>query len=96
MRRTQVQLDEHIYRLAKERAYEEGVSLSAVVREALAQYVLDVPSARPLTLEDFGFVGIGRSDQGDLSPVSENHDEALARALEEELAEKRPQGIEES
>ncbi len=90
MRRTQVQLEEHIYRLARQKAYENGVSLSAVVREALAQYVI-VEQQKPLTLDDFGFVGIGRSKDDDLSPVSENHDEALARALEEELAEKRPQ-----
>ena len=89
MRRTQVQLEEHVYRLARQKAYEDGVSLSAVVREALTLNVTS-PQRRPLTIEDFGFVGIGSSDQGDLSPVSENHDEALARALEEEMAEKRP------
>ena len=90
MRRTQVQLEEHIYRMARQKAYEDGVSLSAVVREALTQYVTS-PPRRPLTIEDFEFVGIGSSEDDDLSPVSENHDEALARALEEEMAEKRPQ-----
>ena len=90
MRRTQVQLDETIYRIARQKAHEDGVSLSAVVREALAQYVVG-GQRKPLTLEDLGFVGIGRSKDDDLSPVSENHDEALARALEEEMAEKRPQ-----
>ena len=88
MRRTQVQLDEYIYKLARQKAYEDGVSLSAVVREALELYVTGL-QRQPLTLEDLGFVGIGSSDD-DLSPVSENHDEALARALEEEMAEKRP------
>ena len=34
-----------------------------------------------LTVEELGFVGIGRSEQGDLSPVSERHDEALGKAL---------------
>ena len=89
MRRTQVQLDEYIYKLARQKAYEDGVSLSAVVREALELYVTGL-QWQPLTLEDLGFVGIGSSDDDDLSPVSENHDEALARALEEEMAEKRP------
>ena len=89
MRRTQVQLDEYIYKLARQKAYEDGVSLSAVVREALELYVTGLQQ-QPLTLEDLGFVGIGSSDDDDLSPVSENHDEALARALEEEMAEKRP------
>jgi hypothetical protein len=32
---------------------------------------------RTLTVEHLGFVGIGRSVQGALSPVSERHDEAL-------------------
>ena len=33
------------------------------------------------TMEDVGFSGVGRSEQGDLSPVSERHDEALGEAL---------------
>ena len=33
------------------------------------------------TLRDLGFGGIGRSEQGDSSPVSERHDEALGEAL---------------
>lgn len=66
------------------------MSLSAVIREALELYVTG-RQTQPLTLEDLGFVGIGRSGDGDLSPVSEIHDEALARALEDEIFEKRPQ-----
>ena len=88
MRRTQIQLDEHIYKLARQKAFDQGVSLSAVVREAVAQYVTTY-QPQALTLDDLGFVGIGSSNQGDLRPVSENHDEALARAIEEEMAEKR-------
>ncbi len=82
-------VDDYVYRLALQKANAEGVSLEAVVRDALEQDLTD-SQRRPLSLEDLGFVGIGRSDGGDSSPVSENHDEALARALEEELAEKRP------
>ena len=33
------------------------------------------------TIEDLGFVGVGCSEQGGLSPVSERHDEALGKAL---------------
>ena len=80
MKRTQIQLDESIYKLARRRAFDEGISMAAVVREALAQYLTtDRPPA--LTIEDLGFVGVGSSDQGDLSPVSERHDEALEEAL---------------
>ena len=80
MKRTQIQLDESIYKLARQRAFDEGISMAAVVREALAQY-LTTDRAPALTIEDLGFVGVGNSDQGDLSPVSERHDEALEEAL---------------
>ena len=80
MKRTQIQLDESIYKLARRRAFDEGISMAAVVREALAQY-LTTDRTPALTIEDLGFVGVGSSDQGDLSPVSERHDEALEEAL---------------
>ena len=80
MKRTQIQLDESIYKLARQKAFDEGVSMAAVVREALAQY-LTADSTPDLTIDDLGFVGVGRSDQRDLSPVSERHDEALGQAL---------------
>ena len=34
-----------------------------------------------LTVEELGFVGIGRSELGGLSQVSERHDEAQGKAL---------------
>ena len=52
MKRTQIQLDETIYELARQRAFSEGKSMAAVIREAVAQY-LTAPSSRPLTLDDF-------------------------------------------
>lgn len=80
MIRAHVQLDETTYRLARSKASDNGVSFASLVREALQQY-LARESGNPLTIEDLGFVGIGSSDQGNLSPVSERHDEALAEAL---------------
>ena len=80
MKRTQIQLDESIYKLARQKAFDEGVSMAAVVREALAQY-LTTDRTPALIMDDLGFVGVGSSDQGDLSPVSERHDEALEEAL---------------
>ena len=80
MKRTQVQLDESTYNQARQKAFDEGISMAAVVREALAQY-LTTDSTRALTVDDLGFVGVGKSHQGDLSPVSERHDEALEQAL---------------
>lgn len=77
MRRTQIQLDEPLYELAKQRAFAEGKSMSAVVREAVAQYVAS-PSRRPDSLESFRFIGSGRSQPDGPQPLSERHDEALA------------------
>lgn len=78
MVRTQIQLDEETYRAARRAAFERHVSLSAVVREALAASLPDLP--RPPRGEDFAFVASGRSRQGALAPVSERHDEALEEA----------------
>ena len=80
MKRTQIQLDEPTYKLARQKAFDEGVSMASVVREALRQYLTSDQPYTP-TIEDLGFVGIGRSEQGDLMPVSERHDEALAEAI---------------
>ncbi len=80
MRRTQIQLDEPTYQLARRRAYQQGKSLSAVIREALAEAFGREP-VRRLALKDFTSVGIGRSRQGALAPVSERHDEALIEVV---------------
>ncbi len=88
MRRTQIQLDEQTYQLVRRRAYEQGKSLSAVVRETLAEAFGQAP-ARRLALKDFTSVGIGRSRQGALAPVSERHDEALVEAVAEKTRRSR-------
>lgn len=81
MKRTQIQLDERTYAVLRRRAYERGCSISALVRDALAQSLAAPAPKRPLTLKQFTFIGAGRSRQGKLSPVSERHDEALAEAF---------------
>jgi hypothetical protein len=83
MKRTQVQLDERTYEALRRAAYEQGRSISSIVRDTLAE-ALDtkVPGRiKRMRLSDFGFVGSGRSRQGKEGPVSERHDEALARTL---------------
>ena len=77
MRRTQIQLDEKTYALAKQRAFAESKSLAAVVREALAHY-LTASSGSPVGPESFSFIGSGRSRSDSPVPLSERHDEALA------------------
>ena len=76
MRRTQIQLDDATYEMARRRAFSEGKSMAAVVREALTQY-LAPRAARPLTMDSFTFIGSGRSKPGGPRPLSERHDEAL-------------------
>lgn len=77
MRRTQIQLDEKTYALAKQRAFAESKSLAAIVREALAHY-LTTSSGSPTGPEGFSFIGSGRSRPDSPIPLSERHDEALA------------------
>ena len=81
MKRTQVQLDANTYEALRRRAFEQGRSLSALVRESLAEFLGTGKRKRRLTMQDFTFVGSGRSRQGRLTPVSERHDEALDEAF---------------
>ena len=78
MKRTQIQLDEQIYRRLRDEAHAQHTSIAALVREALQEHLGLHPRKR--RMEDFTFVGSGCSEQGDLEPVSERHDEALAEA----------------
>ncbi len=87
MKRTQVQLDETSYELLRRKAHERRVSVAAVVREAVGQYLAEAPP-RKRTLADFKIMGIGRGEPSEYSPVSENHDEFLGDALYEEIQEK--------
>ena len=44
---------------------------------------------KPPKFEDFTFIASGRSEPSDEDPISENHDETLAKDLYEEMMEKR-------
>ena len=85
MKRAQIQFDDATYAALRRRAYEEHRSISSVVREELRKILLPEKPRKHLTLKDFPFVGAGRTKQGDLSPVSERHDEALAEAIFEDI-----------
>lgn len=84
MKRTQIQLDERTYEALRRRAFEKGCSMSSLVRELMARSLGTSTATQQPTIKDFTFIGAGRSRQGRLSPVSERHDEALAKALKEE------------
>ncbi len=75
MRRTQVQLDNDIYELLRQEAFNEGVSISELVRRIIRRYM--EAGDRTAQAASLSFVGMGESVQGDLAPVSERHDEAL-------------------
>lgn len=78
MRRISIQIDEQVYASLRRRAFEEKRSIASIVRECLEK----AESAKSTAvIGDFRFVGIGSSRQGNRSPVSENHDRALADAL---------------
>jgi len=83
MRRTLIQLDEETYQKVRERAFRQERSMASVVRELIARGLEGEAGrkTRPRSRR-FSSVGAGRSTQGSLSPVSERHDEALARAFD--------------
>lgn len=81
MKRTQIQLDANTYEALRRRAFVQGRSLSALVRESLAEYLGTGKRKQRPTIQDFTFISSGRSRQGRLSPVSERHDEALAEVF---------------
>ena len=81
MRRTQIQIDEETHAALRRAAYEQGRSMSSLVRDTLSKAFGPARKGRRRTLKQFPFVGAGRSKQGELSPVSERHDEALAEAF---------------
>jgi predicted CopG family antitoxin len=75
VRRTQLQLDDDIYELLRQEAFNEGVSISELVRRIIRRHI--EAGDRIAQAESLSFVSIGESVQGDLAPVSERHDEAL-------------------
>ncbi len=76
MKRTQLQLDEDTYQLLRTKAFEQGITVAAVIRKILHQFVR-VPKRPTTRLKDFTFIGSGSSDPSNLDPISERHDEAL-------------------
>lgn len=82
MRRTLVQLDEDTYRKLRQKAFRQERSISSLVRAMVVQGLEGEARTKPKRVGQFLSVGVGRSRQGRLSPVSERHDEALTAALE--------------
>jgi len=84
MRRTQIQLDEATWTALRRAAYERGTSMSSVVRETLAGTFGASAGKRkkkPRSARLLSIVGIGKSADNDLKPVSVNHDDAFVEAV---------------
>jgi len=77
MKRAQIQIDEEVYELLRNRAFKEKKSIAGVIREIVKKDISQSDRHRSSSIKDFTFIGIGRSKQGPLKPVSERHDEAL-------------------
>jgi len=80
MKRTQIQLDDETHAALRKIAYESGASMASVVRDTLSRAL---GTARPGERKPkLTFIGMGRTRQGRGAPVSEQHDEAFAEAIE--------------
>ena len=77
MRRTQLQLDDVTYQKLRGTAFQEGVSMAQVIREALAEYLTEAPR-QPAPMVRYSFIASGQSTGPSSQPISERHDEALA------------------
>ena len=82
MKRTTIFTDQDTLHELKRIAYEQGQPVSAVIREALAQYV----STRRPAARRFSFTWIGDSGLGDLA---RNADKYLAEIYEERHAARK-------
>ena len=80
MKRTQIQLDDATHAALRKIAYESGASMASVVRDTLSRAL---GTTRPVERKPkLKFIGMGRTRQVRGAPVSENHDEAFAEAIE--------------
>lgn len=79
MKRTQIQLDERIWGILRERAFHEKRSIADVVREMLQMHIDERPKPRRISF--FSFIGAGASRGRGRGRIAERHDEALGEAL---------------
>jgi predicted CopG family antitoxin len=82
MKRAQVQIDEEVYELLRHRAFKEKKSIAGIIREIVKKDISQSDRRRSSSVKNFKFIGVGRSKQGSLKPVSERHDEALEEAFQ--------------
>ena len=78
MRRTQLQLDDATFQVLRRTAFDEGISMAALMRRIVDDYLGASRTQKRRLLTDFKFIGAGRSESSEFDPISERHDEALA------------------
>lgn len=81
MIRTQVQLEERVWQKLRGRAFAERRSIADLMREAIRKDLGLAKPKRKWRLEDFTFVGAGRSRGPGAGTIAERHDEELAKAI---------------
>ena len=77
MKRVSIGLDNDLYEILRDQAFREKKSIAGVIREIVKKDISQSDRHRSSSKKDFTFIGVGRSKQGPLKPVSERHDEAL-------------------
>lgn len=82
MKRAQIQIDEEVYELLRNRAFKEKKSIAGVIREIVKKDIFQSDRHQSSSIKDFAFIGVGRSRQGPLKPVSERHDQALEEVFQ--------------
>lgn len=80
-----IQLEEPLYEMLKNRAFETRQSLSALIRQTLAKAFRVKPRKKKLRISQFKFIGMGHSG---LRDVAERHDDYIAEAIYEEMHKK--------
>ena len=78
MKRALFQFDEATYSKLRQTAFDQKLSISAVVREMVDKGLAAGKRKKYKSARDFSFIGSGASKNMRLSPVSERHDDALA------------------
>ena len=80
MIRTQIQLDESTWERLRQIAFQKKTSIAAVVREMIKAQVSPKRKTK-LRMEDFTFIGSGRSRGKGAGTIAERHDEEFADSI---------------
>lgn len=80
MKRTQIQLEEPTFEALRRIAFQKKISVAAVMREMIGMQVSPKQKSK-LRLEDFTFIGSGRSRGKGAGSIAERHDEEFVDSI---------------